>query len=49
LGSTVIKNVYDYTFALGKFKAGDSTNVTVLRGPREDKEVELQVTFPAKK
>lgn len=49
LGSTVIKNVYDYTFALGKFKAGDSTNVTVLRGPREDKEVELQVTFPVKK
>jgi aminopeptidase YwaD len=49
LGSTVIKNVYDYTFALGKFKAGDSTNITVLRGPREDKEVELQVTFPAKK
>jgi len=49
LGSTVIKNVYDYTFALGKFKAGDATSITVLRGPREDKEVELQVTFPAKK
>jgi S1-C subfamily serine protease len=49
LGSTVIKNVYDYTFALGKFKAGDATSITVLRGPREDKEVELQVTFPQKK
>ncbi|MEY3313357.1 MAG: hypothetical protein RLZZ578_877, partial [Bacteroidota bacterium] len=49
LGSTVIKNVYDYTFALGKFKAGDTTSITVLRGPREDKEVELQVTFPQKK
>ncbi|MBM4150130.1 MAG: M28 family peptidase [Ignavibacteria bacterium] len=49
LGSTVIKNVYDYTFALGKFKAGDSTSITVLRGPREDKEVELQVMFPSKK
>jgi len=45
----VIKNVYDYTFALGKFKAGDSTSITVLRGPREDKEVELQVMFPSKK
>ncbi|MFM8840565.1 MAG: M28 family peptidase [bacterium] len=49
MGSTVIKNVYDYTFALGKFKAGDTTTITVLRGPREDKEVELSVTFPAKK
>lgn len=49
LGSTIIKNVYDYTFALGKFKAGDTTGITVLRGPREDKEVELQVTFPQKK
>lgn len=49
LGSTVVKNVYDYTFALGKFKAGDSTKITVLRGPREDKEVELDVTFPQKK
>ena len=49
MGSTVIKNVYDYTFALGKFKSGDTTTITVLRGPREDKEVELSVTFPAKK
>ena len=49
LGATAIKNVYDYTFALGKFKAGDTTMITVLRGPREDKEVELEVTFPAKK
>ena len=48
-GSGYSAVVYDYTFALGKFKAGDATSITVLRGPREDKEVELQVTFPQKK
>ena len=49
LGETTVKNVYDYTFALGKFKAGDKTTVVVLRGPREDKEVLLNVEFPVKK
>ncbi len=49
LGSTTIKNIYDYTAALGTFKAGDKTTVTVLRGPREDKETALNVTFEAKK
>ncbi|GAB1430399.1 hypothetical protein MASR2M18_12320 [Ignavibacteria bacterium] len=49
LGATTIKNIYDYTAALGAFKAGDKTTVTVLRGPREDKEVVLNVTFEAKK
>lgn len=49
LGTTTIKNIYDYTAALGTFKAGDKTTVTVLRGPREDKEVVLNVTFEAKK
>ncbi len=34
-----IKNSHNcYTYALGKFKAGDKTSVTVLRGPKEDKE-----------
>jgi hypothetical protein len=49
LGDTQVKNVYDYTYALGKFKAGDKTSITVLRGPKEDKEFVLQVEFDAKK
>ena len=49
LGNTQVKNVYDYTYALGKFKAGDKTSVTVLRGPKEDKEFVLQVEFDAQK
>jgi len=48
LGETTIKNIYDYTYALGKFKAGDEAMITVLRGPREDKEVTVKVRFDAK-
>lgn len=49
LGSVTIKNIYDYTAALGTFKAGDKTTVTVLRGPREDQEKVLNVVFEARK
>ncbi|MFN5308663.1 MAG: M28 family peptidase [Candidatus Kapaibacterium sp.] len=48
LGETTIKNIYDYTYALGKFKAGDEAMITVLRGPKEDKEVTVKVRFDAK-
>jgi hypothetical protein len=49
LGETPVKNVYDYTYALGKYKAGDKAIVKVLRGPREDKEVSLEVIFEGRK
>jgi predicted metalloprotease with PDZ domain len=35
MGEYVIKNVYDYTYALGKFKPGDTTDVVVKRGTEE--------------
>lgn len=35
LGTHVIKNIYDYTFALGDFKPGDETEVVVKRGSEE--------------
>ncbi len=47
--ATVIKNIYDYTYALGQHKPGDVVKITVLRGPKEDKEVTLNVTLEAKK
>lgn len=48
LGETTIKNIYDYTYALSKFKAGDEAMITVLRGPREDKEMTVKVRFDPK-
>ncbi len=48
LGETTVKNIYDYTFALGKYKPGDEAVAIVLRGPREDKEVKVTVRFEAK-
>jgi aminopeptidase YwaD len=41
-GSHVVKNIYDYTYALGDFKPGDDTDIVVKRG---DKELTLHVTF----
>lgn len=38
-GGKVIKNVYDYTYALGEYKAGDKVEVTVIR---DGKEVKLE-------
>ncbi|MBI3259270.1 MAG: M28 family peptidase [Ignavibacteriae bacterium] len=48
-GSTTIKNIYDYTAVLGQCKAGEKLKITVLRGPKEDKEVVLEVIPEAKK
>lgn len=49
LGEFAIKNIYDYTYALAKFNPGDKVNVIVLRGPKEDKETTLPITFEARK
>ncbi len=42
MGSHVIKNIYDYTYALGDFKKGDETEIVVKRG---DEELTLKVVF----
>ena len=45
-GSKTIKNVYDYTYALGDFKAGDKVEVIVKR---DGKEVTLQAVLQKSK
>jgi hypothetical protein len=42
LGQYDIKNIYDYTDALGKFKPGEETQVVIKRGTEE---MTLNVTF----
>jgi C-terminal processing protease CtpA/Prc len=42
LGQYEIKNIYDYTDALGKFKPGEETDVTLKRG---EETLTLKVTF----
>lgn len=42
LGQYEIKNIYDYTDALGKFKPGEETEVVYLRGTEEKK---VTITF----
>lgn len=41
-GTHDIKNIYDYTYALGDFKPGDETDVVVKRG---EEELTLHVVF----
>jgi aminopeptidase YwaD len=41
-GTHVVKNIYDYTYALGDFKLGDETDVVVKRNGEE---LTLHVTF----
>ena len=48
-GATPVKNIHDLTYCLGQHKPGDIVDVTVLRGPREDKEVVIKVTLEARK
>lgn len=43
LGQYDIKNIYDYTDALGKFKPGDETEVSYLRGTEQKT---VKITFP---
>jgi hypothetical protein len=45
MGATTIKNIYDLMTALGAFKPGDTTEVTVLRN---EKPVTMKVTFGGK-
>jgi Zn-dependent M28 family amino/carboxypeptidase len=45
LGPHNIKNIYDYTYALGQFKPGDETEVVVKRG---DEVLTFKVTFTGK-
>ncbi|MCX6140792.1 MAG: M28 family peptidase [Candidatus Kapabacteria bacterium] len=45
LGPTQIKNIYDLMSALGSFKPGETTDVTVLR---DSKPVTMKVTFVGK-
>lgn len=45
-GSKTIKNVYDYTYALGEYKAGDKVEIVVKR---EGKEVKLQAVLQKSK
>jgi len=45
LGQHVIKNIYDYTYALGQFKAGDETEVEIKRG---EEVLKLKVSFTGK-
>ncbi len=48
-GETTVKNIYDYTYALGKFKPGDEVKVTVLRGEEPGEEVELTLMLESRK
>lgn len=43
-GEIDIKTIYDYTYALGKYKPGETVEVVVLRGEDDQKET-LQVTL----
>ncbi len=42
-GGIEIKNIYDYTYCLGKYKPGDEVDIVVLRGESETEEVTLKV------
>ena len=44
-GEHNIKNIYDYTSALGDFKPGDETQLVVKRG---DQVLTMKVTFTKK-
>ena len=41
LGKTPIKNVYDYTYALGEMRAGEEVEVVIRR---DAKEMTLKIT-----
>jgi len=46
LGGREIKNIYDYTYALGDFNPGDEVEVVVLRG---DEKLSFKVKFEERK
>jgi S1-C subfamily serine protease len=41
LGKTPVKNVYDYTYALGEMRAGEEVDVLIRR---DSKEMTLKIT-----
>jgi hypothetical protein len=43
-GGRAIKNIYDYTDAIGAFKPGDEISVVVLRGPQKER-LSIKVTL----
>ena len=45
-GDTNIKNIYDYVYALGKYKPGDEVDIIVVR---EEQEVSLRVKLEKRK
>ncbi len=47
-GEVEVANIYDYTYALGKYKPGDVVDVVVLRGENEDQQVTLKVHLEAR-
>lgn len=47
-GDIDVKNVYDYTHALSTYKPGDKVKVVVLRGPKEDQSVTVEITLAAR-
>lgn len=47
-GEVDIKTIYDYTYALGKYKPGETVDVVVLRGDNDEK-VTLHVTLEKRK
>jgi aminopeptidase YwaD len=50
MGENRIKNVYDYTYALGNFKPGDAVSITLLRTVQgADSEVTTTLTLEARK
>ena len=47
-GDVDIKTIYDFTYALGKYKPGDTVDVVVLRGENDNK-ITLHVTLEKRK
>ena len=47
-GDIDIKTIYDYTYALGKYKPGETVDVVLLRGENDEK-VTLHVTLEKRK
>ncbi len=48
-GGQKISNVYDYTYALGRFKAGEKVKVIILRGKNESDRKELEITLEGRR
>ncbi len=49
VGEIDVKNVYDYTHSLSMMKAGEKVKVEILRGPKEDQRLTLDLTPEARK